>query len=234
MTTPRSLPKSVQLTEMLIREIAAGRIEDGARLPSERQMSADLGVAVGTLRKALAALQDKGLLERVQGSGNYVRAKKVSSIDSVYAFFRLELTEGGGLPTTKILEVYKRRKPCDAPNFGDATSAHRFRRIRFLNETPVALEEIWLDARFADRIRLFDVTDALYVFYKQSLGLVISRIEDKVGVCSLPDWHEDALLMKDDGQAGFIERIGWDQYGKPAEYSRTWFNPQIARYTMRL
>ena len=61
---------------LLIREIMAGRLADGARLPSEREMAAGLNVAVGTLRRGLQDLQDKGLLERIQGSGNYVRARR--------------------------------------------------------------------------------------------------------------------------------------------------------------
>ena len=81
---------------MLVRDIAAGRMIDGEKLPPEREMAKSLGIAVRTLRKALAELQGKGLLERVQGSGNYVRPKP--QVDSVYAFFRLELAEGGGLP----------------------------------------------------------------------------------------------------------------------------------------
>ena len=67
-----ALPKYVQTAELLIREIAAGRLADGARLPPERDMAGDLDISVGTLRKALNDLTDRGLLERVQGSGNYV------------------------------------------------------------------------------------------------------------------------------------------------------------------
>ena len=50
----KALPKTIQLSEMLIREIAAGLYPDGSRLPTERRMAEDLGVAVGTLRRALA------------------------------------------------------------------------------------------------------------------------------------------------------------------------------------
>ncbi|MEL6700823.1 MAG: GntR family transcriptional regulator, partial [Pseudomonadota bacterium] len=67
-----TLPKHLQIGEMLVREIASGRLADGARLPSERQMASELNVAVGTLRRALDDLTERGLLERVQGSGNYV------------------------------------------------------------------------------------------------------------------------------------------------------------------
>ncbi len=103
-------------------------------------------ISVGTLRKALADLTAKGLLERRQGSGNYVRAG--AAADSVYAFFRLELIEGGGLPTAEVLSVDAMDKPGDLPDFGQSGQAHRIRRLRRLNGIPAALEEIWLDASY--------------------------------------------------------------------------------------
>ncbi|MFC7292604.1 GntR family transcriptional regulator [Hirschia litorea] len=232
MTSTRTLPKSVQLSEMLIREIVAGHLADGARLPTERQMAADLGVAVRTLRKALATLQEKGLLERVQGSGNYVRAKPM--VESVYSFFRLELLRGGGLPTAKVLDVLKLAKPEGAPDFGESQTAHRIRRLRYLADKPIAVEEIWLDARFIDRIKKDDLVDSLYLFYKESLDLVISRIEDGVSVDAVPEWTVEEFGMKAGEAAGYIERIGWDQNGDPAEFSKTWFDPKLARFVMRL
>ena len=131
MPTSQSLPKFVQVSEMLIREIAAGHLADGARLPPERDMAADLGIAVGTLRKALAELERKGLLERVQGSGNYVRYQ--TDVASVYALFRLEKLRGGGLPTADVLDVARLAKPADAPAFGDSADGHRIRRLRALD-----------------------------------------------------------------------------------------------------
>jgi len=56
---PGSLPIYVQITELLVRDIAAGRLIDGEKLPPERDMAEELGIAVGTLRKALAELQKK-------------------------------------------------------------------------------------------------------------------------------------------------------------------------------
>ena len=62
-----ALPLHMQITELIIRDIAAGRLVDGERLAPERDMAESFGIAVSTLRKALASLQEKGLLERVQG-----------------------------------------------------------------------------------------------------------------------------------------------------------------------
>ena len=70
--SPGALPTYVQISEAIARRITAGQWLDGERLPPERTMAAEFGVAVGTLRKALNRLQDQNLLRRVQGSGNYI------------------------------------------------------------------------------------------------------------------------------------------------------------------
>lgn len=232
MIKTRSLPKSVQLSELLIREIAAGRLTDGSRLPTEKQMAENHGVAVGTLRKSLSILESKGLLERVQGSGNYITAK--ASVESIYTFFRLELKAGGGLPSAQIIEISPLPKPDGFPDFGKDRMAHRIVRLRYLDEQMIALEEIWLDRRFSPDIRLSDISESLYVYYKDSLNLIISKIEDKIGIDEVPEWAPDGFNMKPGDMSGYIERIGWDQYGLPAEFSKTWFNPGIANYTNRL
>ena len=51
--SPGALPTYVQISEAIARRITAGQWLDGERLPPERTMAAEFGVAVGTLRKAL-------------------------------------------------------------------------------------------------------------------------------------------------------------------------------------
>ncbi len=230
-TAHGGLPKYIQITEMLIRRIAAGQLADGVRLPPERDMAVDLGISVGTLRKALADLSDKRLLERVQGSGNYVRAR--ADVASVYAFFRLEKVGGGGLPTAQVLTVDRLAKPADAPEFGPSAQGHRIRRLRRLDDTVVALEEIWLDGSYRDFVAS-DLSESLYLFYRRELGLVIGWIEDQIGVAAAPEWAPAAFSMAAGAAAGFIERVSWSQTGDRVEYSRTWFDHDKARYVSRL
>lgn len=227
-----SLPIYLQTAEMLIREIASGRLIDGERLPPEREMAVELGIAVGTLRKALDDLASKGLLERVHGSGNYIRHNPDAA--GVYAFFRLELLGGGGLPTAKVFEVRRMKKPADLPDFGRTGEAHRIRRLRLLSGTPAALEEIWLDAHWAPQIDRSDLSESLYYFYRKSLGLLIHRVEDRVGVAPLPEWSVPDLDCPAGTAVGFVERWSTTSEGDIAEFSRTWFNPDRARYVSRI
>ncbi len=232
MNAPNLLPRYVQISEMLIREIMAGRLLEGERLPPEREMAAGLGIAVGTLRKALAELAARGLLERVQGSGNYVRHRP--EVPSLYAMFRLELLQGGGLPTAEVLSVDRLPKPADAPAFGRSAEGHRIRRLRRLSGVPVAAEEIWLDAGRAAAVRREDLSDSLYHFYRTRLGFWIARATDQVGIAPAPGWAPPAFGPRPGETCGFVERLASAQDGAPCEYSRTWFDAGRARYVQRL
>jgi GntR family transcriptional regulator len=241
------LPLHVEISEMLAREIQAGILADGSRLASERLMADELGVAVGTLRKALLELTQKGLLERVQGSGNYVRKPKQSqNIDTIYSFFRLELLKGGGLPTAQVLSVERLNKaeyfPALGPQFGTAADGFRIRRLRRLNSINSAIEEIWIDAPKNRNVSVEDLSDSLYLFYRENLKFWITGVEDQVSVNKIPDWTPITFAQKTSASSlnnehkiwGYIERKSYDQTNMLAEYSLTWFNPEVARYVARI
>ncbi len=228
-TTP--IPLYLQISESISREIAAGRFSEGDRLPPERQLAKLFGTTVRTLRKALSVLQEQGMIETVQGSGNYVRT--AVQIKSIYSMFRLELPDGGGLPTAQVLQVKELNKPASLPSFGSSTRATRLRRLRCLDQIAVAVEEIWLD-RDAGTIKTSQLSDSLYRYYQQKLGFWIHRAEDRVSLGKLPTWTPDSLGSKAGELSGFVERFGWAQDSAPVEYSRTWFDPVKARYVQRL
>lgn len=229
--SPNALPLYVQISELLIRDIAAGRLIDGERLPPERDMAEDLGISIGTLRKALADLTEKGLLERIQGSGNYIR--QGGTQESVYAMFRLELLSGGGLPRADILDVTRIAKPDDLPAFGTSAEGTRIRRLRYLNDVIIAVEEIWLDGD-AGMVKRDLLSDSLYRFYQKHLGFWIVRAEDRVTIGKVPDWAPDAFTLAPGTTTGFIERLSWADRPEAVEYSRTWFDTNRAHYVQRL
>lgn len=230
--TSAALPKHAQISEMLIRDIAAGRLADGARLPPEREMAEQLGIAVGTLRKALETLSNEGLLDRVQGSGNYVRAR--GGVASIYSMLRLELKAGGGLPTAEFLGVDRLPKPPGVTAFGPSDAGWRFRRLRFLGGVPAALEEIWLDGAQAEAIEADEVSESLYLFYRERLGLVILSAEDRVSLAPVPDWRDARFGPAVGDMAGFVERVARDNMGAEVEFSRTWFDPERVHYVNRI
>lgn len=235
-TPAKSLPIYLQIAELLGRQIKAGYWRQGERLPTEAELADHLDVAVGTLRKALALLEDQGILQRIQGSGTYV--KKVEGTGQIYELFRLELKNGPGLPTAHILEVSRQPRPEHVPAFGASSESHpqawRVRRLRFLSQVPVALEEIWFDARHCRQLNVRDLGDSMYLFYQQRFGVWISRVEDRISVATTPDWAEAPCQLTPAAPAGFVERVSWTANNEVAEFSRTWFDPHVCCYSSRL
>ncbi|MEM1376311.1 MAG: GntR family transcriptional regulator [Pseudomonadota bacterium] len=231
--SPNTLPLYVQIAELLSREIAAGIWPDASRLPTEAELAAQLNVAVGTLRKSLAILEERGLLERIQGSGTYVRRK--AKTGAIYEFFRLELKSGStGLPTAKTLSIEKLPYPDFLPAFGEGASAHAWRvhRLRYLGDTPAALEEIWLDVRHAETLSIDSIGDSMHLFYREKLGFWIARVEDKVGAAPCP--HISADQPFEVGKAmGYVERVSWGNAGTVEEFSRNWFDSETVAYVAR-
>ena len=232
MPSTAPLPTYLRIAETLGRDIAAGRLVDGQRLPPERDMATQLGVAVGTLRKALAEMEARGLLARRQGSGNYVQAS--AQPQGIYALFRLEHVGGGGLPTAEVIAVDRRPKPDDLPPFGAGTEAHRIRRLRRLSGQPVSVEEIWLCVSYAGRMDRDALSESLYLHYRQHLGLHITRAEDRIGQEPLPDWTPGDFPYPPGTPMPQVERLSQTADGTVAEISRNWFDPGVARYVARL
>ncbi len=68
------MKKYLYIAKTLEDEIRSGRWNVGDRLPIEPELCARFGVARQTLRQAVGVLEEQGLVERLQGSGTYVRA----------------------------------------------------------------------------------------------------------------------------------------------------------------
>ncbi|WP_323764806.1 GntR family transcriptional regulator [Marinovum sp.] len=226
----QALPLYLQISEVLLRDIAAGRLVEGERLPPERDMARQHGTSVTTLRKALAELEGKGLLERIQGSGNYIRAGQGRAIPGEYSMFRLELRAGGGLPTSRLIDVVPLTKDHD---WGAAATASRVRRLRLLGGRPAAVEEIWLDAD-AGRVEAAQISDSLYRYYRLRLGLWITRAEDRVTIDRVPDWAPEGFGPAPGALTGYVERYSWGRGPQPVEFSRTWFDTDVAQYVQRM
>jgi GntR family transcriptional regulator len=67
-----STPPYEQLRRQLSAVIQSGTLAPQTRLPTVRQLAADLGVAAGTVMRAYAALEGEGLVVTRRGGGTAV------------------------------------------------------------------------------------------------------------------------------------------------------------------
>ena len=70
-------PKLVyeQVADHITARIEAGDFKPGARLPAERDLAREYGVAYDTVRRATALLRERGLILTIVGRGTFVRPR---------------------------------------------------------------------------------------------------------------------------------------------------------------
>jgi len=93
-----------QVAERLVADIAAGRLAPGQRLPSERDLARRLRVGRPSVREALAALQNEGLLETRPGSGSFVVADARARAQGRSTFLPHDASPSDLLETRALLE----------------------------------------------------------------------------------------------------------------------------------
>jgi DNA-binding LacI/PurR family transcriptional regulator len=73
-TAEPRVPKYRQILEKISRDIRGGKFQPGQRLPSEAALVQQFGTSRITIGRALRELKDRGMVERVAGSGTFVPA----------------------------------------------------------------------------------------------------------------------------------------------------------------
>jgi DNA-binding GntR family transcriptional regulator len=62
----------VQVAEHIAARIQAGELKPGQRLPPERDIATEYGVAYNTIRKSMEILREQGLIVTMHGRGTFV------------------------------------------------------------------------------------------------------------------------------------------------------------------
>ena len=87
----------------IIDRIKEGSLQLGSKLPPERRIAEELGIGRNSIREAISILHGMGLIDRVQGSGNYVSKHVGESI-------RQSLTVMLALGTITKEEIFEFRR----------------------------------------------------------------------------------------------------------------------------
>lgn len=93
------------IRDQLTEEISDGRLTAGAKLPTEAELSARFGVNRHTVRRALAAMRDTGLVHARRGSGVFVAARPVAYPLGARTRFTQPLAERGHTGSRRILRL---------------------------------------------------------------------------------------------------------------------------------
>jgi GntR family phosphonate transport system transcriptional regulator len=94
-----------QIAQKLEHDIVSGRHQPGDRLPTEQQIAADFGVNRHTVRRAVASLEEAGLVRIEQGRGTFVQESVVDYRVKSRTRFSETITNARREPSGRILRL---------------------------------------------------------------------------------------------------------------------------------
>jgi len=175
-----------RLRDQISAEIAQNVWRPGDAIASEMELATKYKISVGTVRKAVDALVNDGLVERISGSGTFVRRP-----DFEHAFIRFTRVYGSAgdqrVPDSHIFKRETLPGPINvtkALNLNDGAQVIRLLRLRTHAGKPVVHEEIWLDeARFSAILTHHnDQPRLLYPLYEDLCGVIVARAEEEITI----------------------------------------------------
>lgn len=209
--------------ERALREaIADNRLTADEALPPERDIALEFGVSRITVRKALDALADEGLVTRRQGAGTFVAARVEKSFSKLSSFSE-DMVSRGRTPHSAWL---RRSDGAVTPEesmvlgLGPGTPVYRFNRIRYADGEPMALEYstipgFCLPGKESVEASLYEALErhgARPVRALQRLRAVLFNAE------------QAELLGVSPGDPGLlIERRGFLRDGRAVEFTRSYY-----------
>ena len=238
MTSDPRLPLHIQVRDELLRRVSDRIWKTGEALPGEETLSAELHVSVGTMRKAMQALVQEGVLERVHGKGTFVT--RTFERNSMLRFVRFREPGTSEVPQAAILQMNVNEATAEiAGKLGVVRSAKvlYLHRSRSYGEEVVLVEHIWLPhARFEALVPFLKTESPplLYPVYDSLCGVDVSRALDTLSVDHfLP---EDARVFQLEAGATCmrIERTMHDHSGAVVEWRVSFVPAEKFHYSVEI
>jgi len=233
------LPLYQRLRDEIAGRIASHAWRPGEAIPTEAELAASHGMAIGTVRKAIQVLVDEGMVERFQGRGTFVRRPSFDS--SLLRFLRFQGTEGRhDVPDSKILSRESAVAPdavADALKIPRDSAVIRLLRQRLLDGRPVMAEEIWLPlAPFSSLLALpmEEFGPLLYPTYERLCGLIVASAEETLTIEPVGEPYADILGLGAGTAVVLIERLAMNHEGRPLEWRRSRAAASTFRYRVEI
>jgi GntR family transcriptional regulator len=227
------------LAASLRARITQGEWVPGTALPAEAALAKEHGVALGTLRQALALLVAEGLLERQHGRGTFVRAGLGGA--SMLRFFRFRQSdERAATPTSTILNRHvelAESSVADALGLPAGASVLQLQRLRSINGEPCLLEQLTLPLPLFDALTHPDTAawdDLLYPMYQRVCNVSIYRAEDSVSFGLLTTEQAPLLKLDTAHPCAQVQRRAFDMHGRCVELRTTLGDAFAFQYTAQI
>jgi len=233
MTKKQHNPLYAMLKEKLLLQIQSEEYKVGDRLPTESELCDQYQVSRTTVRYALQELEREGILERIQGSGTFVKRKELQLLAT--RSFSEDISAQGKKPSNKVLEAVV--VPADSPLAGVLgipleSPVTKLVRLRFADNEPLIYETSYIPWSLAPGLALNHDEGSLFSLIQSRYQLQIHRSVEKLKPV-LADKQVAKLLNIPEGSPCFeVQTITYLTDNTPLEYNYGIFRGDFPNFTI--
>jgi GntR family transcriptional regulator len=221
--SPTYQPLYQQIKALLVARLANNEWPPGAALPSEIALAQAYNVSQGTVRKALAAMEEERLVERWQGRGTF--AARHSRQRSLFQFFHL-LGENHErqLPDSRLISCRcgrATRAESAALEIERGARVTRIQRVRELNGRLVINEALSVPTALfpgLERRRPEQIPNTLYEFYASEYGVMIVHASERLRAVAATNADAQNLGVAVGTPLLAVERLALNIEHRPVEW----------------
>lgn len=237
----KPIPLHYQISADLRRAIKEGEYRVGDLFPTDKQLMEKYGVSSITVRRAVAALVDEGLLERRPGKGTFVKREPVEeTLGKLTGFFE-EMRARGYEPSARIIFTGPVKDPAKEKQrvpelrvFGDEP-LYIIEKIQQMNGQPIIYLRSYWPYEYGSRLAEEDLEHrGLYELVEEKLGLVLDRAEQTITAGKAGKREAEYLKVKVGTPLLIMERTAFDDRGRPIELSINAYRPDRYKYRVVL
>jgi len=231
--------KSQRLYVFLQDAISRGHLQPGQKLPGENDLALQFGVSRVTVRRALAALAEQGLVMRKPGLGTVVREPSVSSsvITADVSNLLPHIVRMGKDSQIRMLEfAYLPASPYVADRLGliPGERVQYSVRVRSTAGEPFSYLTTYVPERIA---RHYDESDLaqtpLYALLERS-GVKVHRATQTISAALASPTVSEALQVAQGAPLIALTRVVFDDKGKGVELLEAQYRPDRYRIQVDL
>lgn len=212
--------------EATIKEMIEGVVySPGDQIPSERELSEQLGVSRMTVRRAVENLIRRGLLERHSTNGTYVsRPQVLRRVGENFAVGLTQLLQDEGVsPGSRLLSFHVSPAPLKIAEKLDlrlGSPVIVIRRVRMANDIPFCVETCYLPESLLPGFSAEDFANntSLYSILRSKYDVNMAKNDETLKLSYATPEEATLLGLKTGSPIFLLRSVITDKNDRPMEY----------------
>ncbi|MCA1012010.1 GntR family transcriptional regulator [Halobacillus halophilus] len=225
-----------RIAQQIREDISEGSWQEGEAIPTEVHLSEQYQASRVTVRQAVKVLVEEGLLERIQGSGTYVKEQKIEHNIFELIGFTEEMVKLNKQPVNRILE-FQLIAPTDyikrMLRLLDGEQVFFVRRQRLVDNIPCVLEETYLPVTMFPNLSYGIMMGSKYDYIEKEVGKKIKEsFQEVIPILPTPEIAE-TLTVDESTPILKMQSYSILTDGTVFEYSENYFKSDEYKFTLR-